>query len=106
MNAKELRQAADRVRDQYHHDTTSIDPDLVIDIAAHILATVREDDDEDMSWDEAARQESHRTFFHVEARSSCWVAIIDGKRTIAEFKTRGEFRALCRLLGVKIREGQ
>ena len=46
VNAKELRRAAETVVSQYKSDTTSIRPAVAIEIANHILSTVREDDDE------------------------------------------------------------
>ncbi len=90
MNAKELRQAAERVSDRYHHDTATIDPDLAVDIAGHILATVREDDDEliDSHWIEVG------------------VPLQLLRQHIDHIKTRGDFRTLCRLLGVKLQEPQ
>ena len=98
MNAKELREAAQRLIDY-----PEANPDDVTGLADHILATVRDDDDEhaDQAWQSLVTFDS---------------AIGDGKWIVAKMfdtwddipksdKTRGQFRSLCRGLGIALKEG-
>ena len=105
MNAKELREAAQRLIDNVRlWEADKLDLDL-IEAADYILAKVRDDDDEyaDQVW------QSLVTFD---------AAIGDGKWIVAKMfdtwddipksrsnKTRGQFRSLCRGLGIELKEG-
>ena len=127
MNAKELRQAAEKVVHQWDkHDryrTTETDnlffnsdgePDEV-SMANHILATVREDDDEpyDKDWGRAVSGGSCLYLgdnfsidiaacdLEYEDRSDCGGSF--GYMSLS-IKTRGDFRTLCRLLSKKLKE--
>ncbi len=101
MNAKQLRQAADelsndaaRYFEEYlaedHDDTVSFALFERIDLVTdHILATVREDDDELLSqdnWLDTIQHECELVIHYEHCR------------------TRGDFRTLCRLLGVELKE--
>lgn len=115
MNAKELRRAAEIVVSQYKSDTTSIRPAVAIELAAHVLSTVREDDDEEYcsDWARSVIGTSEVTLnerFSL-ATHRCDIEYDDlqphqvscgSLRT--RVKTQGDFRTLCRLLGVTLKE--
>ncbi len=130
MNAKELRQAAEllsneaaRYFEEYlaeeHDDADSFAHfervDLVTD---HLLATVREDDDEPLTerFVDQFRGSSGEDgdYFYWDANVPMndprpgLLGLLSSRKNqsheFAHIKTRGEFRALCRLLGVKLKE--
>lgn len=121
MNATELRAAAIELRDgtvaaaSGHDCDTPADVRLLVsqmtDLAAHILATVREDDDETYfsSW---GREMLGATTLQLNKHfglctDSCDIEYEDDDSFDSietTVRTRGEFRALCRCLGVTLRE--
>lgn len=130
MNAKELRQAAEVAVMQWdNHDRHRLvtgdevllnsdgEPDEVT-FARHILATVREDDDEPVS-EERFRSISNSTFCGFPAvlhalghRGVAWldygpaVTFGDDEFDIlpVHLATMGQFRSLCRGLGIELKE--
>lgn len=121
MKAKELRQAAEslsndaaRYLEEYlaeeHDDAVSFAHfervDLVTD---HILATVREDDDElvDELWfiKQTRVDGPLLNMIVLVCRSEGFHLKVNGNESDRP-ATRGDFRALCRLLGVKLKEDE
>ena len=108
MNAKELREAAESALRYDDCDDSAIDS-----TASHILATVRPDDDEPVNaaWSQdvlgAVSVEVGRNLF-----LNKWAQVEYGSDNESDgvfnttVKTRGEFRQLCRLLGVELKEGE
>lgn len=118
MSAKELRAAASDVAGACDDEFLKVEgywtvPDRMMiaksqSIAAHILATVREDDDEPI--DEAWLRSQSRTdgllltMMTFVRRLDGYHLEVNGHES-ANPTTRGEFRALCRCLGVTLKEG-
>jgi len=108
VNSKELIAAAENCCTDSRLEWVDLDTpgfpireDMMMDayrLSQHILGTVRADDDEDVhpSWFESLiSQDGLRTIENVLAagnRCRCF--------------SRGEFRQLCRLLGVVLKEGE
>ena len=122
MNAKELRQAAEFLRAEANHSVETIGPDrswlqtrrddVRLACAEHILSTVRDDDDEPVSeeWLEiSCERKTARTFavksLEVFTRTKdVWLCNPAAGEKYASIKTRGQFRSLCRGLGVELKE--
>ena len=114
MNAKELRAAAINLKRHMgivYASTASMGPTPIQRLAGtlidHILATVREDDDEpiDDSWFASISDHKQRVMIgdgRCVERDDFGSIFIDADGTHCDFPitTRGEFRALCRLLGM------
>ena len=98
MNAKELREAAQRLIDNVRlWEADHLDLDLV-EIADHVLATVRDDDDEHVNKDWA-----HQSCCDFAAYLQC--DCCDDGIWLRGIETRSEVRSLCRGLGVELKEG-
>ncbi len=106
MNAKELRRAA------WTADTHMGDgiPDcwqpIVKSLSAHILATVREDDDKllDERWFmKQTRVDGPLSMIVLIRRAEGFHIAVNGHESDRP-ATRGDFRTLCGLLGVKLDE--
>lgn len=103
MNAKELRQAAER---QLNYDESS---DAEIDqILRHILATVREDDDEEFDESKAAKLLGEK--YEIKCTETR-LFIMDHDKSLPHIgvscrtpETMGQFRKLCEGLGIQLKE--
>jgi len=111
MNAKELRAAAEVAVMQWdNHDRHRLvagddvllnshgEPNEVT-FARHILATVREDDNEPVTeeWRGAAT-------VGQSLNTICFISDIEDHPRVSGCKTRGQFRSLCRGLGIELKE--
>ena len=120
MNAKELRQAAELLkqsdenrRRQFKRMGTEVVQGVEGLVADHIIATVREDDDETYTadWGREAMGRSELVFnrhFTLALYPTPTIETDVPGQSIGfldtTVKTRGDFRTLCRLLGVKLRD--
>lgn len=115
MNAKELRQAAEITR----HLIAREDDDLNViaghieNIAAHILATVREDDDEPATYENLCSikkpyMENRKIWWNFDgftvSVNSSGARFHCNHMPIASAQTMGQFRSLCRGLGIELKE--
>jgi hypothetical protein len=114
VNAKELREAATEVR--------RCGSEPACDIADYILVTVRDDDDEPVTWDWLAERMTllpddryrveRRTIgsMYVHRHHGPLVFVVNCVEIDGEYaalnppKTRGQFRSLCRGLGIELKE--
>lgn len=110
MNAKKLRQAAERTMDYDESDDTDID-----EIARHILATVREDDDEPVTEERVRRcgfsrnaegilelKYDYDTWLQFTEGCRVWIDRGDGSVCVGVVNNMGQFRSLCRGLGIEL----
>jgi hypothetical protein len=120
MNAKELREAAQRLIDNVRlWEADKLDLDL-IEVADYVLATLRDDDDDliDADWlAEVTEGECDRasTLVSVNVTEELYfVGDIDhpqrwqvwfNEYEIGECCNRAGFRLLCRGLGIELKEG-
>ena len=97
MNAKELRQAAGEALRCVVYDG---DEQAVEVIARHVLATVRDDDDEPSTdeWECTLLREAKLTL-----NQSSYVFYFWGDARNPGKRTRGQFRALCEGLGIELK---
>ena len=118
MNAKELREAAQRLIEY-----PEANPDDVTGLADYILATVRDDDDEPVAWEWLAERMTllpddcdvverlasgpmyvHR--FHGPLTYVVSCVKNDGEHAaVNPPESRGQFRSLCRGLSIDLKEG-
>lgn len=113
MTAKELRQAAEYTVTMWdNHDSKRLvagdelffnsdgEPDSVT-FARHILSTVRDDDDEpaDRRWQGEAMMRSSANFGMCQTVYAIWDQV-----SKSGGQSRGQFRSLCRGLGIELKE--
>lgn len=125
MRSKELIEAAERRWKQALHELIEYneedhdDPDMkshwedMLEMSNHILATVRADDDEPVNdkWFSSVFEQcvSQRYEFgtncimEIDEENESWYVWSYGDR-LGEVKTRGQFRQLCRGLGIELKE--
>jgi hypothetical protein len=125
MNAKELRQTAAYIVEQWdNHDKFRMvegdeafmnadgEPDAVT-FARHILATVREDDDELVTYEwlcstKTPYMENRKIWWNFDgyavSLSSSGARFHCNHMPIASVQTRGRFRSLCKGLGIELKE--
>ena len=120
MNAKELRKAADRVSKIADKEVlktglkcvTEHTVDMML-VAEHILATVREDDDDLvtyawLSFIKKPYMENRKIRWNFDGYtvsiSSSGAKFHCNHMPIASVQTRGQFRALCKGLGIELKE--
>ena len=129
MNAKELRQAAEYIVTMWdNHDSKRIvagdelffnsdgEPDSVT-FARHILSTVREDDDEQVTEERIKRcgfspnaegtlelKYDYDTWLQFTDGGRVWVDMGDGSVCVGVVNNMGQFRSLCRGLGIELKE--
>lgn len=128
MTPRELRKAAEYIVTMWDdHDSKRIvagdelffnsdgEPDSVT-FARHILATVREDDDEPVTTEMIDQCNSkgnsvavsHTTVTHFKALTTTMCVALLGQTgdwiTIEKCKTRGQFRSLCKGLAIELKE--
>ena len=103
MNAKELREAAIEI--------TNHGNELAL-MADHILATVRDDDDEPITplwlsqWGECLVDCRKIGILCIDLYDGNWSVIGEfGEVYIKPQEKRGQFRSLCRGLGIELKEG-
>lgn len=118
MNAKELRQAAEITRHfiEREDDDLNVIAGHIENIAAHILSTVRDDDDEPVSkeWfeevigDPLDLQTIEPWFIWWHSTRELLMGPEGGsvgpEPLTLPIKTRGQFRSLCRGLGIELKE--
>lgn len=114
MTSKELIEAAERIQYDYHYDTTTMSPELALDLSEHILATVREDDDDEVA-DEWLRELSDYDSDQNISFGQLWYSTVrmewtvidenvDNEVIIKTPQTKGQFRQLCQALGIPLNE--
>ena len=123
MTPKELRQAAEAVRDNLKRtlracqelrlkgDTSLVLADIAL--AEHILATVREDDGEPVTYEwicslKIPHMENRKILWNFDGYtvsvSSSGAKFHCNHMPIASVETRGQFRSLCKGLGIVLGE--
>jgi len=120
VNAKELREAAEKSRAWYVtpnlEDAHRNIPDHVFytgyHLATYILATVRDDDDELITplwlsqWGECLVDCRKIGILCIDLYDGNWSVIGEfGEVYIKPQEKRGQFRSLCRGLGIELKEG-
>lgn len=134
MNAKELRAMAEKSRAWYTTpnipEACHQVPDHVFytgyHLATYILATVRDDDDEPVTaeWLHSLFWDSNSAWWYLDKTrqkvvicehgkpADVWVASkpfalsdVDQDSLLCEVTSRGQFRSLCRGLGIELKEG-
>ena len=116
MNARELRHAAGLVLGDFSHPYGW--SGMIEDskrLAEHILATVRDDDDEPVSEEWFRSVSTIANIFgptiHYQGRYLTWfewgIGYYDNDTDAVPVTTttRGQFRALCKGLGIELKEG-
>ena len=109
MNAKELREAAAYVAEFAHHDPDVMSPDVVVELAKHVLSTVHDGDDELVTYEwlssiKKPYMENRKVRWNFDGYtvsiSSSGARFHCNHMPFASVQTRGQFRALCVLLGI------
>ncbi|CAB4162608.1 hypothetical protein UFOVP785_68 [uncultured Caudovirales phage] len=108
MTAKELRQAAERTLNYDESSDTDIDT-----LAQYILSTVHDDNDELVTYEwicstKKPYMENRKIWWNFDgytvSTSSSSARFHCNHMPIASVKTRGQFRSLCKGLGIVLEE--
>ena len=125
MNSKELRAAAERTK-KFASETLELcrvhsipiktrenTLDANITVAEYILSTVRDDDDEPVAYEwlssiKKPYMANRKIWWNLDGYtvsiSSSWARFHCNHMPFASVQTRGQFRSLCRGLGIEMEE--